>query len=246
MQDIQEVKYDVSTAPMLADKASKLFAVAQAYKVNSPAMFEAAGEDLKAIKAQAKVIEETRTSITGPLNAALKNVNDLFRAPAKFCADAEALLKGAMTTFTIEEQRKEREAQAAREAEAVKERQRLAAEAAAAQKLADEAAAAGDIAKAEELQEQAQASTSEASLIASMPATAPTQTKVAGISMRDVWGAEVTDLKALVQAVAAGTVPLEAIAADIKFLGNQARALKGNLNYPGVRAVNTPTMAARA
>ena len=51
------------------------------------------------------------------------------------------------------------------------------------------------------------------------------------------WGAEVTDLMALVKAVAAGTVPIQAIEANTVFLGQQARALKSALQYPGVRAV---------
>lgn len=42
---------------------------------------------------------------------------------------------------------------------------------------------------------------------------------------------------ALVQAVASGIVPIQSIEANTVFLGQQARALKSAIQYPGVRAV---------
>lgn len=51
------------------------------------------------------------------------------------------------------------------------------------------------------------------------------------------WGAEVTDLMALVKAVAAGQVPIQAIDANMVFLNGQARMMKAVMAYPGVRAV---------
>lgn len=244
--ETKQVTYDTSTVPVLSEKASRLLAVAKAYKITSPVMYTAAADDLKAIKAQAKTIEEARTSITVPLNAALKSVNDLFRAPAQFCVEAENTLKVAMTSYTVEEQRKERELQAIRDAAAAAERNRLADEAAAAQKLANEAAAAGDSAAAEALQAQADASTNVIDLISSTPAVVTQRTKVAGISMVERWSSEVTDLIALVKAVADGTAPLEALEANSKFLDNQARALKANMKYAGVRAVMANSISARA
>jgi hypothetical protein len=61
------------------------------------------------------------------------------------------------------------------------------------------------------------------------------------------YSAEVTNLLELVQAVAAGQAPLEALQAETKFLGAQARAFKkaGQL-YPGVMAVAERSIAARA
>ena len=48
-------------------------------------------------------------------------------------------------------------------------------------------------------------------------------------------------------AVVEGRAPVECIEANMKFLGAQARALKGAMAnaYPGTRAVRTETMAAR-
>ena len=57
-----------------------------------------------------------------------------------------------------------------------------------------------------------------------------------GPVFRTVWKHQVTDLMALVKAVAAGQAPLAAIQANDVFLGQQARSLKEAMRYPGVRA----------
>jgi len=52
-----------------------------------------------------------------------------------------------------------------------------------------------------------------------------------------VWKAEVVDLKRLVEAVAAGHVPLSYIQPNTKLLNEMALALKSELEIPGVKAV---------
>ena len=76
------------------------------------------------------------------------------------------------------------------------------------------------------------------------PIVQRTVTTGGGISVREVWSFELTDLKALVKAVAEGKVPLAAIHANTAFLGQQARSLKGELQYPGVRVFSTSSVAA--
>jgi len=61
--------------------------------------------------------------------------------------------------------------------------------------------------------------------------------KAAGTVLRDYYSAEVTDLKALVKAVAAGEVPLDAIMANMPYLNGKARLEKGSMKVPGVVAV---------
>ncbi len=70
--------------------------------------------------------------------------------------------------------------------------------------------------------------------------------QIKGVSMRQDWDAEVVDLLGLVKAVASGRVPVEAILPNTKFLRSQAKAMKGNLKYPGVRAVARETTAFRS
>lgn len=67
------------------------------------------------------------------------------------------------------------------------------------------------------------------------PAQIPAVPKVEGTSAPKDWKAEVKDLKALVLAVAAGRVPMAAVVANEKFLNSQAKSLKSEMVYPGVR-----------
>lgn len=65
--------------------------------------------------------------------------------------------------------------------------------------------------------------------------------KVDGISFTERYHAEVTDLMALVKAVAAGEAPLVCIKPDMVFLNRQASSLKSEMRYAGVRAVSEKT-----
>jgi len=70
---------------------------------------------------------------------------------------------------------------------------------------------------------------------------------VSGVSApRKTWKAKVTSLVLLVKAVAEGIVPIQAIEANQKFLDNQARAMHGVLNYPGVKAEDSSKVAFRS
>jgi hypothetical protein len=79
---------------------------------------------------------------------------------------------------------------------------------------------------------------------------APVQTaaapKVSGVSFAETWYAEVTDFKALVAAVAAGTVALSVLQPDQRVLGAMAKALKGSMSLPGVRVYSDKTVRAGA
>lgn len=260
MKTTDTVTYDASAAIVLATKAQNALTSASDFVIDSHTMFELASDDLKQVKALQKEVEEKRTGITGPLNQAVKAVNDLFRSPKEYLDKAEATLKRAMVTWTTEQERLAAIARAEAEAAARAERERLAAlereqqEAARkAQEEAQAAAAAGDqeaaqraMAEAEAAQQQA-AVTAMTAQVVTMAPVVEAPAKVTGISGRVTYSAEVTNLLELVQAVAAGTAPLEALQADTKFLGAQARAFKktGQL-YPGVMAVAERSIAARA
>lgn len=260
MQTQDTIHYDASSALVLTSRARTALDGAAAYVIDSTTMFELAGDDLKQIKTLQKEVEDKRTSITGPLNQAVKAVNDLFRPPKEYLDKAEATIKRAMVTWTTEQERLAAEARAKAEAEARAERERLAAlereqaeaarkaeaEAQAAAEAGDEQAAAEAMAVAQAAQEQAAAAALTAQIVTVVPVVeAPA--KVAGISGRVTYSAEVTDLLALVKAVAAGQAPLECLQADVRFLGAQARAFKksGQL-YPGVTIIAERSIAARA
>ena len=69
------------------------------------------------------------------------------------------------------------------------------------------------------------------------PVVLPKSTpKVQGVVFREIWKAQIVNLKELIGAVAEGRAPIQALKADEVFLGQQARSLKRALNLPGVKA----------
>jgi hypothetical protein len=72
------------------------------------------------------------------------------------------------------------------------------------------------------------------------PAIAPVNIpKVKGFTgPRDNYSAQVTDIAALLKAIANGSVPMAAIEPNHVFLNGQARQLKKEMKYPGVRVLN--------
>ena len=66
-----------------------------------------------------------------------------------------------------------------------------------------------------------------------------------GVTTRETWSAEVTDLGALVRAVAAGEVPLDAVLPFLPFLNGLARTERGAMAVPGVRPVSKRTIVTR-
>lgn len=70
------------------------------------------------------------------------------------------------------------------------------------------------------------------------PVAAPTYTASKAVIMRDHWTAEVTDLHALVKAVAKDKSKLNLLSPNMPALNSLAKALKDTMVVPGVRAVN--------
>lgn len=268
-----QLVYDASSAIVFTGQAQRALANAADFTIDSDEMLEAAGDDLRSVKGLQKKVEETRTSITGPLNQAIRAINDLFRQPASYLEQAEGKLKGAMLTYTQEQQRLADIARRQAEELARQERERLAAEqrkqeesaraaaqaAAEAQRAAQEAAAKGDaeamaIASAEAAKqaEVAEAAAAEAqataitSAVVSMPAAVQAPAKVTGISTSKSIDFEVVDLHALIVHIAAHPELISLVVADNVKLRNQVRATGMNTNLPGVRVFQKSTMSARA
>lgn len=88
----------------------------------------------------------------------------------------------------------------------------------------------------------AQETTARLEALASAPPVQAAPVKVAGMAFGEKWVASVTDPMALVKAIAAGTVPLEAIGEfNMSYLNRQATALKNELNWPGVTVTREDT-----
>lgn len=212
----------------LAQQAQDMLASAEAFQIATAADYQQAAENLKAVKGRQKQLTALRETLTKPMLAALEAARDLFRRPEALLAAAEAMLKRAMSVYDEAQERERLEAQRKLDEAAERERRKL-------EQQAERAAAKGNIEKANELQERA------AMTVA--PIVQQGKPAVAGISRRETWHADVTDLRALVRGVADGNVPLAALQANQKFLNGQARALRAELRYPGVRAVPERTIA---
>lgn len=177
------------------------------------------------------------------LSALMKEIEGAFRPTLKKMDDARDGLFKEMTgrLKPVEEAKKlikskridyDEEQERIRKAEEIRiqaEARRLAEEAALAAALAAEKAGDG----------------AEADAIINEPVHVPVitlqkTTPSAGISgaIREVWAAEVYDLHALVCAIVEGKASIGDVEPNMTALNGQARALKSNLNKPGVKAVS--------
>ena len=86
--------------------AHTFLGTAEAVQITTPDEAQAAVDQTRAIKECAKAIEETRKGFTAPLDEQKKFYMDTFRPAAEVLAKAEQLLKGEITRFQQEEQRK--------------------------------------------------------------------------------------------------------------------------------------------
>lgn len=256
----------------LAGRAQAALTFIEGFTIDSQEAYSLAGEELLAIKRRSNMLEEQRTAITGPMNTALRAVNDLFRGPSDLLGRAEVALKSKMLTYQQEQERIAAEARRKAEEAAAAERARLAAEAAERQRAADEQAraaeaarAAGDAQAAElataaahRAQAEAQVAADTALMVtAAVPATiAP---KARGVSTSRRLDFEVIDLAALVQFIATGEVPtpekaaklarpdlLGLLSPDSVKLRAYVRGLGTACALPGVRVTEERSMVARA
>lgn len=215
----------------LFKQSAHLLELANNWEVLSPEMAVSAGEDLRAVKALAKQVDEKRLTITRPINDGLKEVNALFKPAKNWLAEAEQILKAKILAFQNEQERIARELQAKVDEEARKEREKL-------EKKAAKAEAKGKEDKAEELREEAE--TRVAPMITS---AAP---KLEGIATRKTWKVKVTDKQALLKHIVhvrPDLLPLVKI--DLSGLNAQARSLKGELVLPGLEVSEEVSLAAR-
>ena len=227
----------------ITEPASAIVAAARAFKVTNAVTYEDAADQLKRVKGAQKALDEKKRTLLNPVNATLKAIRDLFRGPEEELTLAENLFKRSMLGWSEEQEELRRAEQRKADERAETERRRLAREALEAEERAAAARAAGDIKKAEKLEAKADNRTDAAAAV--VPAVIQREPpRVGGITERENWSALVTDLKALVVAIAAGTVPLSAVEANMKVLNSSAKALKRVLNWPGVRAVVDKIMAA--
>lgn len=199
--------------------------------IGDQATYENAAIYLQTIKAARKRVSDILDPFVKSAHAAWKRAVEERNKYDQPLDQAEGIVKPAMARWWTAEQDRIAAEQRRLEEEARKREEE--------RRLADavQAERAGDLVGAESILEQP---------INVAPIVLPQAQRVNGISYREEWKHEVTNLMELAKAVAAGKVPLAAIQANAVFLGQQTRSLKGEMRYPGVRVWSAKSVAARS
>jgi hypothetical protein len=198
--------------------------------------YQAAATFLTKVKGFRKQVEEAFGPVVKKAHEAWKAAVALRKQVDDPLDEAEFTVKRAMGTWFQESERKRKQ-----------EQERLAAEAKKRQE--DDV-----LAKAGAMEKAGNAEGAEAIINAPVvaPAVVLPKAQAAGISTREVWSAEVYDkaafLKGIVEEMgrSAEAQALELVIPNMTALNGMARALKSGMSVPGVRAVKTTSMAARA
>ena len=195
------------------------------------------------IKALRKKIAQTFDPIISAAHRTHQEAIEQRRKVEEPLVMAEKYLKGQVTAYHQEVERKRaEEAEIARQ-EAIKaEMARRKAEEEARLAQAAELESAGAKEEAEALVAET-VEENQKPIEVYVPPPATPKAEIQGATVKTYWQAELTDLKALCKAVSDGKAPLNTIEANMTVLNQMARALKKELAIPGVRAVSTASMA---
>ena len=227
----EQLTDEAERAAQEANEASiALMARADSFAIATPDEYQASGELLRTIKAKQKEVSSTRTGITKPMDDAKKRVMGLFKPVAERLDSAESTIKAAMLTFSRAEEERQRAEQVERDRLAEIERKRLEAR-------SNTARDKGDEPKAAVLEEAA-------TQVAAPPPPPPT--KAAGVHTVTTWSAELTDKMELIKAAATNPSLAPYLSVDMTKLNSLARNLKAEMDIPGIRAVSTTNVSARA
>lgn len=202
---------------------------ARAIKITTNDDYEGAGKFLVEIKKRAKQVEGYWKPLKEKARAAWQDVVDKEKSMLAPLNEAEKIIKADMVRYSAEVEAERRKAEAEARRRQQEERDRLLAEAIAAEKVGNAASAAASVAMAEMVEDMA------------APAVVAEAPKAAGVSVRKTWKARVLD-DAAVPVLANGVVirPI-----DAAMLNNIARLTKGTASIPGVEFYEESSIGAR-
>lgn len=205
----------------LAGRCDAIIGGSEAYRCADRPAFSLGAAALREIMDLKKSFEERRTSVTGPLNEALRQINAWFKGPMQKLTFAEQTYKNKMAAFELAENERIRAEKVAAEKNAREEREEL-------ERRALRAVEKGDVEKGETLLARA------ADVVPQAPPTAPI--RAAGMSFGEAWEFEITDKTLL---------PREYLQPDTVKIGQYVRAMKADAKIPGVRIFVRPKVSAR-
>lgn len=222
-----------TTAPeqQLSRQTAYWVEIAEHTEITDHPSYEMAAAHLQAIKALQDEANRTFDPIIQKAHAAHKEALAQKKRVCDPLTQAESLLKRSMGAYIQDQERIRREEErrlredAEREAAEAREREIEAAEALGA--------------SVEEITVIAEAPLRRAPVVMTAPA------KVAGISAREIWKAEVTSLPALIKYVAAHPELQGLLSPNLPAINSLARSLRSALNMPGVRVWSESNIASR-
>lgn len=234
----------VQAVEVMRARVSPVVAEAQSLAVADLNDYALAGEFLAKVKILAKDVEDKRTSITRPMNEALRNVNEMFRSLSDPLYIAEKNVKGKMSAWYAEQERIRVEAERRALAEA---RAKEEAERARLQKAAEKAEAKGNAARAADLKQQA-AEVYIAPQIEAEDHEIAAASSYGSVSMRKDIEVQVENPYAILEAVLNETLPMTFITikeAEIKRYAKASGIGVGSDKIPGVRIIPAINAAVR-
>lgn len=220
---------------MISEVESKALALperARALRIIDTPSFQAAGAmlvDIKGLRAEIDAAFDPTISAAHNAHKVAVAAKKKVSAPL---AEAEGILKGQMGAYQTEQERQRAEAQRRIDDEV----KRLAEDARIKSAVSAEAAGLHDVAER----------IIDAPLIVNAPTVAPVA-KVEGVSFREVWHAEVTDMVSLVRYCAANPmmIPL-LLTVNQTALNQMVRTQKNELTIPGVKVIREKSVSATA
>lgn len=199
------------TARQLAIEAAEHLRHAESLEIRTVTEYETAGQLIPPLGKLRRELMNERLSQTRPIDAQKSAIMEAYREAEAPMIAAENLVKKAMLAWRRREEERAAEERRRAEAEAERERQRL-------ERLADKAEARGDVAKAEQFEQRADAVVATAA-VADVP-------KVDGTAIRKSWHFEVVD---------AAAIPRNYLVPDEKAIARVVTALKDRTEIPGIR-----------
>ena len=204
-------------------KSLSIIDQAKAVVVTDPETYTVAGEMWKTIRDMMKEVADTFDPIITAAHASHKKALEQKAKYYKPLEDAQKGIKRLMSAYDEEQERKRRE-----EEERLKEEARKQEE----ERRLQEAIMAEEMGEPEE----AAAILEEPVYVAPVVVPKATPKLTGGPVYREVWAAEVVNIRELCKAVAEGRASTECVAANMPTLNRMATALKSTMNVPGVRA----------
>lgn len=231
--DMSKVSEEIA---VIENEANEVLVKARGFRVNNQDDYDKASAFIKGVKGLQKKVEDTFKPIVKKAHAVWKEAKEQEKKHFEPLKEAERIVKAAaLVWWEAEEAKRQEDERKAREKAAEAERKRIA-------ELEAQAAnheEKGRFDKAEERRQAAQEVYVPPEPVVSGPE------KAQGQAIRVTWKAEVTDLKALVRAVAEGRAPSSFIQADLVAINKQARATQDTMKIDGIRFYSKKEMAVR-